>query len=88
MKVKAMSAGIFGKYRQPGEVFEVPDNMKLGRWMQPLDAPAKVVDGPRVPGAGPGSKVGTGVELKEKPATEKAVVVKADSKDEGGDAAL
>ena len=40
MKVIATQAGYFGKLRQPGDEFDVPDGTK-GSWFEPVKKPAK-----------------------------------------------
>lgn len=39
MKVTAIKQGYFGKLREPGDEFEVPDGTK-GSWFQPVEQKA------------------------------------------------
>ena len=51
MKVIATKLGYFGKLREPGDEFEVPEGTK-GSWFKPVDAPedeAPAVRRPRKP---------------------------------------
>lgn len=42
MKVKAKAVGFYGGSRRyPGDVFEVPNNTKLGKWLEPIDGGEK-----------------------------------------------
>lgn len=41
MKVIATKAGYFGKLRQPGDEFEVPDDTKAASWFAPLEKAEK-----------------------------------------------
>lgn len=38
MKVKALARGTYGKFREPGDVFDIVDDEHLGSWMEPVDA--------------------------------------------------
>lgn len=41
MKVEAIKAGYYGRYRKPGDIFEIKSASDLGRWMKPLEPEPK-----------------------------------------------
>jgi hypothetical protein len=52
MRVRAKRDGYFGHYRPKGEVFEVPDTTRPGRWLEVLVPEAAPVARKRKPKAG------------------------------------
>lgn len=39
MKVRAIEQGFYKGRRRKGQVFELPDTMKLGKWMELVEEP-------------------------------------------------
>ena len=44
MLVRATAVGYFGVYRQPGDIFEVPDDAKPATWFEPVQPAEPVSD--------------------------------------------
>lgn len=55
MKVKATKVGYFGKLRDVGDVFDVPENTKAASWFEPVEAekPTKAEKAEKPTKAGP-----------------------------------
>lgn len=55
MKVKALQKGYYGeKIREVGEVFDLADSHKIGRWMEPVEDTPVASVAASAPAAAPG----------------------------------
>lgn len=66
MKVVAKETGFYkGQRIREGQVFEIPDSAKIGKWMQPVVAPKAQAkpEAPVLPAAKPASKAKGGSDL-------------------------